>query len=147
MLCPCTLHFFVLFLVHLFLAVSRDRVFRRDSKIAHAITNYLICIIDKISLCLTIYFLEQNTKIVQRLIFYVINIAIFLWTPLTQLSNTVYIIQFITCKHYFSHPSNFLPLVYMFVIDLQQYKAICEKLNFPYENLYFFSIQIFIYIK
>lgn len=60
MLCPCTLHFFVLFQVHLYLAVSRGRVFPRDSKIVHAITNYLICIIDKISLCLTIFGIEYQ---------------------------------------------------------------------------------------
>lgn len=62
MLCPCTLHFFVLFLIHLFLAVSRDRehVFPRESQIAHAITNYLICIIVKISLCLTIFGVEYQ---------------------------------------------------------------------------------------
>lgn len=43
----------VLILVHLFLAVSRDRGFSTDSKIAHAIANYLQLYINKISLCVT----------------------------------------------------------------------------------------------
>lgn len=43
----------VLILVHLFLAVSRDRGFSTDSKIAHAIANYLYLYINKISLRVT----------------------------------------------------------------------------------------------
>lgn len=52
-----------------------------------------------------------------------------------KILNMVYNIVVTTCKRYLSHLSHCLALIYMFVIELQQYNAICEKLNFPYEKI------------
>lgn len=58
----------VLILVHLFLAVSRDRGFSTDSKIAHAIANYLYLYINKISLCVTVFW-NRISKLFKGLYF------------------------------------------------------------------------------
>lgn len=86
---------FVLFFVHLCLTGSLDREGPRDSKIANAIANHLICIY--ILLCLTIFW-NRTLRLLMD-VHFIWLISLFLWTPFFYCF-LVLLLSTVTLKHH-----------------------------------------------